>query len=166
MRRFDSLLGILSLKSGTAKNPVKEMNHMIHVRSTSQQLGCIRVSRNLEKNLPEAPQAPKFFDICHSTAPLASQAPEVHMYRIIIERYMYGPRSLGGHFRDISDRLPDLKLSRHLRNFGPAPHSPAAPRAACRARSRRGPPSSRQPPPHPRWLDTLARLLTSEIHVR
>ena len=37
LRRFDSLLGILSLKSGTAKNPVKEMNHMIHVRSTSQQ---------------------------------------------------------------------------------------------------------------------------------
>ena len=29
-------------------------------------LGCLRVSRNLEKNLPEAPQAPKFFEICHS----------------------------------------------------------------------------------------------------
>jgi hypothetical protein len=29
-------------------------------------LGCLRVSRNLEKNLAEAPQAPKFFEICHT----------------------------------------------------------------------------------------------------
>jgi hypothetical protein len=29
-------------------------------------LRCLRVSRNLEKNLSEAPQAPKFFEICHS----------------------------------------------------------------------------------------------------
>ncbi len=65
------------------------------------------------------------------TAPLASQAHAVHMYRIIIERFLYGPRSLGGHLR----QHVDLKLSRHLRNFGPAPHSPAAPRAARRARS-------------------------------
>jgi len=36
------------------------------VALTSDVLGCLRVSRNLEKNLPEAPQAPKFFEICHS----------------------------------------------------------------------------------------------------
>ena len=39
-----------------------------------------------------------------------------------------------GHYWT-SQTAPDLKLSRHLRNFGPAPHSPAAPRAARRARS-------------------------------
>ena len=34
--------------------------------SSHAHLGLARVSRNLEKNLPEAPQAPKFFEICHS----------------------------------------------------------------------------------------------------
>ncbi len=65
------------------------------------------------------------------TAPLASQAHAVHMYRIIIERYIVWPPVT----RWTSQTVPDLKLSRHLRNFGPAPHTPAAPRAARRARS-------------------------------
>jgi hypothetical protein len=37
-----------------------------HLAPKHVALGCLRVSRNLEKNLAEAPQAPKFFEICHT----------------------------------------------------------------------------------------------------
>ena len=38
------------------------------VSTCTHELGClqVRVSRNLEKKLAEAPQAPKFFEICHT----------------------------------------------------------------------------------------------------
>ena len=59
--------------------------HFIPVPATRsiRALGLARVSRNLEKNLPAAPQAPKFLEICHSPLhfALASQAHPVHVHK-------------------------------------------------------------------------------------
>jgi hypothetical protein len=46
-------------------HPARQRDDRSRGRLNSR-LGCLRVLRNLEKNLPEAPQAPKFFEICHS----------------------------------------------------------------------------------------------------
>ena len=88
------------------------------------------------------------------TAPLASQAHAVHLYRIIIERYMYGPRSLGG--QDLRQYL----TSNCLAIFATSAQPPTAPprRVPRAALAHRGPPSSPLPSPAAPTLavDTLA----------
>ena len=87
------------------------------------------------------------------TAPLASQAHAVHMYRIIIERFLYGPRSLGGHLRQ-------HLTSNCLAIFATSAQPPTAPprRVPRAALAHRGPPSSPLPSPAAPTLavDTLA----------
>jgi len=106
-----------------------------------------------EKQLARGAAGAEIFRNLPLTAPLASQAHAVHMYRIIIERFLYGPRSLGGHLRQ-------HLTSNCLAIFATSAQPPTARRAACRApRSLIGAhPRPHSPaPPHPRWLDTLAR---------
>ena len=92
----------------------------------------------------------EFFRNLPLAAPLASQAHAAHMYRIIIERYMYGPRSsLGGHLRqDLTSNClaifvtsaqpptaPPRRVPRAaLAHVGahPRPASPAAPTRLAR----------------------------------
>ncbi len=105
-------------------------------------LGCLRVSRNLEKNLPEAPQAPKFLEICHTPLHLP---PRHTQYTCTGSAWKgaYGPRSLGG--------LRQCLSSNCLAIFGPSPPQPrrAARRVPRAALAHRAPPSS-PAPPHPR----------------
>ena len=63
------------------------------------------------------------------TAPLASQAHAVHMYRISIKRCIWLPVTRW------TSTVPDLKLSRHLRPQPPIAPPRCAPRAVRRARS-------------------------------
>ena len=90
-----------------------------------------RVSRNLEKNLPEAPQAPKFFEICHSPFHLPPRGTHsTHVPdKLGTEFFIWPPVLAPGHYR-WTQTVPDLNC---LAIFGPRPPQPR--RAARRARS-------------------------------
>jgi hypothetical protein len=124
----------------------------------------LRVSRNLEKNLPEAPHRRRNFSkfATHRSTCLPStrstHVPDNHR-----KVHVWPPVTSW-----TSQTVPDLKLSLNcLAIFATSAQPPTAPprRVPHAALAHRGPPLS-PAPPHPRWLDTLARLLTSEIHVR
>ena len=92
-------------------------------------MGLARVSRNLEKNLPEAPQAPKFFEICHSPLHLPPRGTHSTHVPDKLGTVHMAPGLAPGHYR-WTQTVPDLNC---LAIFGPSPPQPR--RAARRARS-------------------------------
>ena len=64
-----------------------------------QRIGVYQSFAKFREKFARSAAGAEIFRNLPLTAPLASQAHAVHMYRIIIERFLYGPRSLGGHLR-------------------------------------------------------------------
>ena len=122
-------------------------------------LGLARVSRNLEKNLPEAPQAPKFFEICHSPLHLPPRGTHSTHVPDKLGTVHMAPGLAPGHYR-WTQTVPDLNC---LAIFGPSPPQPR--RAARRARSS-GPTLVPSPAaPAPRSLNSVLRHAGSQSTV-
>ena len=122
-------------------------------------LGFIRVSRNLEKNWPEAPQAPKFFEICHSPLHLPPRGTHSTHVPDKLGTVHMAPGLAPGHFRWTQTVL-DLNC---LAIFGPSPPQPR--RAARRAHSS-GPTLVPSPAaPAPRSLNSVLRHAGSQSTV-